>query len=251
MELLGKVVEDQLYLGHVDGPCSYLPDRNSSLLFIDGREVGDMYRLFLDLGYRRHGFYLYRPDCVNCQECRILRILSDSFAFSRSQKRVWRKCQNLFDHRFSQPEFSAERLELYQLYLEHQHNLLAEEEKEDRQLPSESDYQEFLIDSFLDENTQELQLLFDQRLVGLGIIDRTGNALSAVYFMFHPEFSCYSLGTYAILLGIKQANEWGLRYYYPGYYIKGCNSMNYKANYYPNEIKKIDADNFVKQNSKV
>ena len=55
--------------------------------------------------------------------------------------------------------------------------------------------------------------------------------------MFHPESRHYSPGTYAILLGIEKARQWGLRYYYPGYYVKDCSAMNYKAKYKPHEIK--------------
>ena len=74
MEVLGNLIEEQLYVARVNGPCAYLPQRDSSLIFIDGHEVGSFYRLLLDIGYRRHGAYLYRPDCKSCQECRVLRI---------------------------------------------------------------------------------------------------------------------------------------------------------------------------------
>ena len=230
-----------MYLGHIQGSCSYLPGRDQSLLFLDGRGVGQVYRLLLDAGYRRHGMHLYRPDCVGCHECRVLRIPVKDFQPTRSQRRVWKRGQSVFRHEVGKPEYSREKLELYERYLAHQHDRT---EKKDEAL-SAAHYCEFFVDSFLEPHTHELRIYFRdpeqpdaaERLAGVAILDQAGDALSAVYFFFDPDFARHSPGTYAIVLEIEIAKEMGLRYFYPGFYIRGCAAMAYKANFGPHEIR--------------
>ena len=236
MKILDELLEEQLYLGHVKTSCAYLPGKEASFLFLEGQSVGSMYRMLLDKGYRRHGRNLYRPDCLSCHECSIIRLSVEAFQASNSQRRVWRKGQGIFRHECGQPQFSLERLKLYQTYLQSQHPSTSSSEA----LPTQMEYSQFLVDSFLGEGTIEMCLFAENRLVGLGILDCVGNALSAVYFMYHPDYRRYSLGKYAILLNIELARQWELSYYYPGYYIKDCTTMNYKAQFRPHEIKKIN-----------
>lgn len=241
MELSLPAIEDQLYLGHIQGACLYLPGHEQSLLFLDGRGVGQVYRLLLDAGYRRHGMHLYRPDCLSCSECRVLRIPVARFEPTRSQRRVWKRGQSMFRHELGEPEYSREKLELYERYLAHQHKRT---EKKDEAL-SAAHYREFFVDSFLAPQTRELRIYVrdpeepaaPERLAGVAILDQAGDALSAVYFFFDPDCARHSPGTYAILLEIELAKEMGLRYFYPGFYIPGCAAMAYKANFGPHEIR--------------
>ena len=113
MDIAKELLEEQLYIGHVENNCSYLSDRRSRLLFLDGSHVSGIYRLLLDKGYRRYGRDVYRPDCRSCQECQILRIPVSNFKPTRSQKRVWRVAQKIFRYEIGQPSFTNERLELY------------------------------------------------------------------------------------------------------------------------------------------
>ena len=241
MKLAIKNIEEQLYLGHIGGPCSYLPDRDSSLLFLDGRGVGRMYRLLLDAGYRRHGQHLYRPDCPGCRECRVLRIPVADFQPDRSQRRVARRGRAAFRIQLGRPEFMPEKLALYNKYLKHQHG------RADGASDAigETQYREFFIESLLGQGTFELNLFFEDRLVGVGILDQVGDALSAVYFFFEHAVGRLSPGTYAILAGMDIARERGLTYYYPGYFIAGCAAMNYKARFGPHQIRDIGGDRWV------
>ncbi|MCB1322608.1 MAG: GNAT family N-acetyltransferase, partial [Leptospiraceae bacterium] len=92
---------------------------------------------------------------------------------------------------------------------------------------------------FLGHNTFELQLYHAGRLVGVAILDQVAEALSAVYFYFDPEVARYSPGTYAILLEIEMAQQRGLRFFYPGYYIPQCAAMNYKARFRPAQWRRV------------
>ncbi len=230
-----QLLEALNYIGHMSLECAYLPGRFSSLLFLDGREIGPDYRTLLDSGYRRHGTRFYRPDCPDCLECKVLRIPLETFVPSRNQKRVLRKGREVFRHEIGPTEFSPGRLEMYQRYLDFQHDK-TEDDMDERS------YREFFVDSVLGVDTFELRLFKDDRPAGIGILDRVGDALSSVYFFFEPEFAEYSPGTYTMLLETEIAREMKLNYYYPGYFIKGCKTMEYKLRLRPAQLKDPMAD---------
>jgi len=258
LQLSTALLEDQLYLGHIRGPCAYLPDRNSSLLFLDGRGVGQLYRLLLDAGYRRHGQNLYRTDCAPCRECRVLRTPIATFRPSKSQRRVRRRGDRVFRYELGDPQADVERLELYRRYLRFQHAKDAPDAPggdEDPAAITLDHYADFFQESFLGEATREMRFYatFDssgeilerpapgeERLVGIGIVDLVGDALSSVYFFFAPEVARFSPGVYSVLAEIEIARELGLRHYYPGFYIRDCAAMAYKINFAPNEIRTPD-----------
>ncbi|KAH6583080.1 hypothetical protein BASA61_008191 [Batrachochytrium salamandrivorans] len=82
----------------------------------------------------------------------------------------------------------------------------------------------------------------DNILVAVAVLDILPKCVSSVYFMYDPDYSFLSLGTYSALREIALTN-WlsstmpqGLDYYYMGYYIHSCVKMRYKASYKPSEI---------------
>lgn len=233
MSSFRQQVEKAYYLGHSGGTCPYLPDREHNLLFVNGLAVGDDYRVLMDEGYRRHGLLAYRPDCAGCTECQVIRVPVQAFKKSKSQRRVWNKARALFDVALGAVEYSDEKLELYQAYLAAQHGNTKEELDEDR-------YREFFVNSFLGRETFELRLRLGDRLVGVGIVDFMADAMSSVYFYYHPDAAPYSPGVYSALVEIELARDWDLDYYYMGYFIANCKTMNYKINYRPCEIRRLD-----------
>ena len=228
-------VEQICYLGHLDAPCPYLPTRIANHLFLDGRPIGDGYRTLLDAGYRRHGRVMYRTDCADCGDCQIIRVRLDAFRPNRSQRRTWKQGERVFETRLVSPSYTPEKADLYHRYLTYQHGYDGKPIDEER-------YTEFFVHTFLGSRTMELQLWCEERLAGVGILDRVRDVLSAVYFYYEPEFAHYAPGVYAILKEITLAAEWGLTYFYPGYYIAGCAAMNYKQGYRPCELKDAAAD---------
>ena len=76
----------------------------------------------------------------------------------------------------------------------------------------------------------------DGKLVGIALGDFTRNTFSAVYTFYinpHPQMS---LGVFSILKQIQFSRECGIRYFYLGYFILKNRSLNYKANFKPNEV---------------
>ncbi|MBI2425919.1 MAG: arginyltransferase [Candidatus Hydrogenedentes bacterium] len=221
-------------LGDVTEACPYLPEEKACLHFISGEVAGPSYRELLDQGYRRNGVYLYRPVCAQCSACEVLRVPIATFQQSRGQRRVWRRGTQHFTCAVEPAQASPGKSALYSKYLAWQHNTQREE-------IGESQYEEFLVRSCAGVETFEVQLWKEGALAGVGVVDCMEDALSSVYFYFDPAWARLSPGTFSALCEIELAREWGLKYYYLGYYIAACRQMNYKARFRPCEIKQPGA----------
>ena len=129
------------------------------------------------------------------------------------------------------PIADARRVELYNRH------------KELRGLASDRDgidlegYREFLVVSCCE--TFELRYLLDGELIGVALVDRSDEALSAVYCYYDPSYENLGIGTFSVLKQIELCKTWGLRYLYLGLYIAESERMNYKARFLPHQ-RRID-----------
>jgi len=100
--------------------CPYLEGQDSASILIDPDEPikPELFALLSKSGFRRSGNMVYSPKCPSCSACISVRIPSLLFKPSRSQKRVWRKNNDLSvtveDVSFKQAHFD--------LYLKYQHH---------------------------------------------------------------------------------------------------------------------------------
>jgi arginine-tRNA-protein transferase len=83
---------------------------------------------------------------------------------------------------------------------------------------------------------KEILYIRDDKLIGVDLVDFLDDGLSAIYFYYDPDYSNFSLGNYSIYKQIELAKERNLKWIYLGYYVKECDSLNYKINYKPYEI---------------
>jgi len=65
-------------------------------------------------------------------------------------------------------------------------------------------------------------------------------ALSSVYFYFDPEHADRSLGTFSVLYELMWAKKHHLPYWYAGYWVNHCPTMEYKARFRPNQVLRPD-----------
>jgi len=212
--------------------CSYLPDRQAQLLFIDPHlpevEMQMQYHNLIQKGFRRTGDLIYRPGCAHCNECQPSRIPVQSFKPNRTQRRVWNKNKDLQIQKV-RPTAKEETLALYRAYQ------FARHPKEEEIEPSD-DYLHFLTSRWSD--TWFLEFRLQKKLLCVGVIDQTTTGLSAVYTFFDPTQDQRSLGSLAVLTEIELARELDLPYLYLGYWIKDCDKMNYKSRFQPLELLK-------------
>jgi len=206
--------------------CPYLPDRQArEEIFLASVMDADDYVVLMNHGWRRSGCLFYRPRCDGCGECVPIRLRTDTFRPSRSQRRVWRWNQDLAVT-VGRPTLTDEKHRLYVRYLRERHDGTMGEDIED--------LARFLYSSPID--TREMCYRLEGALVGVGIVDVSSTSVSTVYFIFDPDHHRRSLGTFSTLWEIDWARRQGREYYYLGYLIRGLQSMSYKAAFAPHEV---------------
>ena len=207
-------------------PCPYLPGRDSRLVALRPETLTPgLYRLFLDLNFRRLGSVVYRPACEGCRECHQLRVDVRRFRPSRAQRRCLRRNADVVAEA-GRPEATGEKHEVYRRYLEARH---------DGQMSGS--WEEF--DAFLHEAppfAREVVFRLGGRLLGAGIYDEAAEALSAVYFYFDPDLGSLSPGTLNVLWLVEECRRLGFPWLYLGYHVTGSPSMSYKALFSPHQI---------------
>jgi len=209
--------------------CSYLDDRTSASIFADpeGEMSTALYSVLINHGFRRSANYVYRPHCPSCKACKPTRVPVQLFTASRNQKRVWKKNQDV-NVTEAKPEYNNEHFELYKKYIRYRH------QNGDMDHDDPKRYFEFLDSDWCDTTFYEFRL--EEKLVAVAATDLLTQGLSALYTFFDPELEKRSLGTYAILWQIKQAESLHKPYLYLGYWIKDCQKMQYKNKFKPLEI---------------
>jgi arginine-tRNA-protein transferase len=210
-----------------DHPCPYLPGRTARSRGFWAEEMPDeLYVGFMDASFRRSGHVVYQPVCHGCRACVSIRVPVDRFTPSKSQRRCWRRNQDL-TLTVGKPELTDEKFKVYQKYTRDWHKSPEPETAEG-------------LEAFLYQ-TPVTSLEFchrdpSGRLVAVGICDTSVDALSSVYFYFDPAFASRGLGTYGALKELEYARSQKQQYYYLGYWVDGCGAMQYKSTYWPYQL---------------
>lgn len=210
-------------------PCSYLDDRQASTLFVDPAFALNMeqYSQLANLGFRRSGDHVYRPQCLNCKLCIPVRIPVNTFRPNRSQQRCCRKNEDLHIE-VVDADFREEHFKLYRRYMSSRH-AGGDMDKNDPEA-----YQSLIAARWCDSALIEFRL--QQKLLAVAVIDQFEQGLSAVYTFFDPDLSRRSLGVYAVLTEIRMLQESGQDWLYLGYWNPQSPKMAYKNNYAPLEF---------------
>jgi arginine-tRNA-protein transferase len=204
--------------------CPYLPPRRATTRgLLASRIPADLYHDFLDAGFRRSGKLIYQPICRGCRQCVPIRVLVDRFQPSKSQRRCFRRNADLIVS-CGPAKASAEKQELYRRYVTGWHGG-----------ESAEGFESFLYDS----PVETIEFCYRDpagRLLAVGICDLSRRSLSSVYFYFDPADAWRGLGTFGVLYELGWAGRSGIPFYYLGYWIHGCGTMKYKANFRPFEL---------------
>lgn len=205
--------------------CHYIPSRKWRFRYFFATDLNqETLAHYLDSGWRKFGYYFFRPDCDGCRECIPVRIKTTEFQPSRSQKRILRK--NVHIQVSYAPMIYDESI--FNLYRKHSLNRFGK---------NESDKREFLASFFTQSCPAGLSLYFQgKQLIGTGFLDYASEGVSSVYFIYDTDFSHLSPGVFSIISEISYAKSIGKPYYYLGYYIGECQSMAYKNKFRPYEF---------------
>ena len=210
--------------------CSYLEKKSARMVFLDPAHRINTVTLseLSRMGFRRSGDFVYRPECHLCRQCLSSRVPVHEFVMNSTQKKAWKRNQDL-TVRISRPQDSSDmHYALYERYINERHA------DGDMFPPSVDQYEKFLLNSCTDSFF--LELWKDDRLMSVSTCDPLDDGLSAVYTFFDPDESRRSLGVFAVLKQIELAKEWALNFIYLGYWVPHSNKMNYKSQYLPLEL---------------
>ena len=209
-------------------PCSYLSERQASTLFVapDANIDAGLYARLLARGFRRSGSYVYQPHCEDCHACVSVRIPVADYSWRRRERRILARNRDVT--LVERPAGLHDgHYELYKQYISARHPGGGME------VDSVDSYLEFLQASWSD--TCFLEHRQNGELLAVSVTDMLPDSLSAVYTFFRPDLPTRSLGTWAVLRQIQEAERRGLDWLYLGYWIGQCNKMRYKSTFRPLE----------------
>lgn len=209
-----------------ESDCSYLPQQSSQLLCLhqDYQPDTAIFSALTEQGFRRSGNFIYRPQCRDCQACVPVRLPVAQFTASKQQQRTLKRGSQLSISEHA-PGFNAERYQLYEQYINARHA--------DGSMfpPTTRQFESFLCQN--NEYARFYEFRLHERLLAVAVTDILHDGLSAVYSFFDPQDRYFSLGRYAILWQVMQAQRLNLDYLYLGYWIKNHSKMHYKQQYQP------------------
>ena len=210
-------------------PCSYKEGQTAATVFVDPELTISQHlnSRLSELGYRRSGAHLYRPDCEHCSACISCRLPVAQFKRSKRFQRIWNRNMDLRVEECS--ELSGDDVYfLYQDYIEKRHS-------DGDMYPATPEQ----FDVFIRSNTEGGQyycFYLEEKLIAVGVSDVLDAGLSAVYTFFDPALEKRSLGNFVILWQIERVRALGLDHLYLGYWIKNCAKMEYKSTFRPLEM---------------
>jgi arginine-tRNA-protein transferase len=218
-------------------PCPYLHGREERKVFAhlpmsEGASVNDS---LTQVGFRRSQNIAYRPACEGCDACVSARIPVADYRMARSERRVLDRNKDLARH-LVEAEATMEQFDLLRRYLAARHGGGGMADM------TWADYVAMVEDTAVRTHLIEYRTRSNDRgpgdLMACVLVDMLSDGLSLVYSFYDPSLTKRSLGSFAILDHVRQAEATGLPYVYLGYWIAGSIKMAYKARFDPLEVLK-------------
>lgn len=216
-------------------PCPYIPGRFERKVFTElkGADAAEMSEALSRIGFRRSQNVVYRPSCDGCSACVSVRVRATDFTPSASQKRLLKRHGDL-EVSACEPWSTEEQFDLLQRYLGHRHpggGMAGMDAYDFADMVEQTP-----VDTVVVEYREVSTGGRPGRLLGACLTDKQSDGLSMVYSFFEPdEATRRGLGTFIILDHIVRSARAGLPYVYLGYWIEGCERMDYKIRFTPVE----------------
>ncbi len=216
-------------------PCPYLPDRLEKKVFTHllGPDAVRLNDTLSTAGFRRSQTIAYRPACDHCNACVSVRIRVDAFTPGKTFRRVLNANADLTPE-ILPPRTTREQFSLLRRYLDERHG--------DGGMADMTmmDYAAMVEETTVDTRLVEYRMPSASpqhrgKLMAVALTDRLGDGLSMVYSFFNAEETRRSLGSFMILDHVRMARAENLPFVYLGYWVKGCQKMDYKIRFTPLE----------------
>jgi arginine-tRNA-protein transferase len=211
--------------------CPYFDDKTSDMRYkyMTYCSSND-HSLMCQRGWRRFGNMHFVPECKNCNQCQTIRIDTNEFKFSKSQRRILAKNKSISVY-LQKPTISMDHISLFDKYHK---NMQDKKNWKFEPTTPDSYYQSYIAGA--NDYGKELLYFKDGKLIAVALLDILKNGISAIYCYYDHDYKHLSLGKYSILVQINLAKQLKLKYLYLGYWIKDHYSMGYKEEYKPFEI---------------
>ncbi len=211
--------------------CAYLENAKQTTHYKIIEDCNIEYcEALIERGWRRFGYMFFRPVCSECQACESFKIDVANYSFSKSERRILNKNKNT-KIVIQQPQVTTAHLQLFEKYHVH----MKEKRNWDHETTTARHYYMSFVHGHADFG-YEVQYYIDNVLVGIDLIDILPSGISSIYFYYDPDYAKYSLGTFSMLQQIQIAKGNHLKWIYMGYYVQGCQSLEYKSRYKPYHI---------------
>ncbi len=210
--------------------CPYLPEKKCQNLTFELQPQGEITTSrLIDAGFRHFGSRWFIPVCEGCDSCIGIKIKTDNFRPSKSQRRLIRKNSDLIVER-GNPCIDDEKITLINRYHENQEQKVGWFE----QYYTTEQY----ADAFINGNIwcEEYRIYNRKCLIGVGLLERIHDRASSVYFYYDPDYRHRSLGTWSVLkeieICINEKREW----LHLGLWNEDSSSLSYKSRFSPNDF---------------
>ena len=99
--------------------CSYLEKKSARMVFLDPAHRIDVVTLseLSRVGFRRSGDFVYRPECHLCRQCLSSRVPVREFKMNSSQKKAWKRNQDLTLKITRTADATKKHYDLYERYI--------------------------------------------------------------------------------------------------------------------------------------
>ena len=210
-------------------PCSYFDNKEEKKIFtvMSNAKKSSEYESLIKYGFRRSHNILYNQVCDKCMLCKSIRINCESYHPRKSQKRIIKKNQNTYLKKLK-TKTSLKQFKLFKEYLEFKH---------DQSEMNEMDYNDYK--KMLEApgiNTKIYEYHSNKELVACVISDFLDDSISMVYSFYSQKFLKNSIGKFMILDHFNLAKKLNKKYVYLGYWVEGCDKMDYKSQFNSSEI---------------
>jgi len=214
-------------------PCPYMQDGRMAVIeyLLPSGDDANRFDEYLSQGYRRIASLFYHSCCEGCSSCIPIRLAVGDFTTSRSQKRTLRENEDIDVRVLPVPAITGEKVSLYETYLRTKHGKNEDSSDLDPERSLRMIHYGF-------EHALEMDYYLGDRLIGVGILDETEDALSSNYFYYDTAYLSRRLGIYSVMQEIFLTRIMKKRYYYLGFYIAEAEKMAYKKFFRPNQILK-------------
>ena len=217
-------------------PCPYLPGKVERKVFteLSGRNAGELNEALGRIGFRRSQSVAYRPSCVDCNACVSVRVRTEDFAPSRTQRRLLKAHADL-DVTACKPWTTEEQYDLLGHYLRDRHpggGMAEMDETDYADMVEQTPVRTYVVE-YREPASEDGR---PGKLIGACLSDQQSDGLSMIYSFFDTAPDARKgLGTFIILDHIQRARAAGLPYVYLGYWVEGSDRMAYKARFKPME----------------